>query len=294
MAGYFGMPMNKKGLAIVDGETVYGGVSSKYREFLSWFSGMYQKGLIDTELYTQDSSTWEGKGSRDLYGVSIAYGSNEFSGIAKGPEKSVWDVLPVLNTENGGIWLRDTTGFSVYRTQVVVTDNAEDPELICRWFDNAFSLENGIGISTGPVGTIVTKEDDGYHVIDKSTLSEEDQEKYSWANLWPQAVSKYMPAGFRLVEENPDYDEKDAVEKIYEPNLTESVIEENWINMDSIDTYADISTAIRDYFEQQQAMFVAGEQDINDDATWQAYVDGMYALGLEDWLSIQGIDTIAE
>lgn len=37
--------------------------------------------------------------------------------------------------------------------------------------------------------------------------------------------------------------------------------------MDSIDTYADISTAIKDYFEQQQAMFVAGEQDINDDAT---------------------------
>lgn len=34
MAGYFGMPMNKRGLAIVDGETVYGGVSSKYREFL--------------------------------------------------------------------------------------------------------------------------------------------------------------------------------------------------------------------------------------------------------------------
>ena len=294
MAGYFGMPMNKKGLAIVDGETVYGGVSSKYREFLSWVSGMYQKGLIDTELYTQDSYTWEGKGSRDLYGVSIAYGSNEFSGIARGPEKSVWDVLPVLNTENGGIWLRDTSGFSVYRTQVVVTDNAEDPELICRWFDNAFSLENGIGISTGPVGTIVTKEDDGYHVIDKSTLSEEDQEKYSWANLWPQAVSKYMPAGFRLVEANPDYDEKAAVEKIYEPNMTEGVIEENWIDMGSIDTYADISTAIKDYFEQQQAMFVAGEQDINDDATWQAYVDGMYALGLEDWLSIQGISTIAE
>ena len=103
-----------------------------------------------------------------------------------------------------------------------------------------------------------------------------------------------MPAGFRLVEANPNYDEKDAVEKTYEPNLTEGVIEENWIDMDSIDTYADISTAIKDYFEQQQAMFVAGEQDINDDAAWQAYVDGMYALGLEDWLSIQGIDTIAE
>lgn len=288
------MPMNKKGMAIKDDKTVYGGVSSEYRAFLSWFNKLYEEGLVDTELYTQDSSTWEGKGSRDLYGVSIAYGSSEFSGIAQSPEKSVWDVMPVLNTENGGIWLRDTNGFSVYRTQAVVTDNAQDPELICRWFDNAFSLDNAIGTNQGPVGTIVTKEDDGYHVIDKTTLSEEDQEKYAWNNLWPQAAPHYIPSGFKFIEANPNYDEKAVVEEVYEPNLTSGIIEENWISLDSIDLYADISTAITDYFEQQQALFVAGEQDIDDDATWQAYVDGMYALGLEDWLSIQGVDTIAE
>lgn len=57
------------------------GVSDTYREFLSWFHKLYAEGLVDVELYTQDSSTWEGKGNQDLYGVSIAYGSREFTGI---------------------------------------------------------------------------------------------------------------------------------------------------------------------------------------------------------------------
>ena len=41
-------------------------------------------------------------------------------------------------------------------------------------------------------------------------------------------------------------------------------------------------------------MFITGELDIEDDAAWQAYVDGIKALGLEDWLSMQGVEKIAE
>ncbi|MCI5647833.1 MAG: extracellular solute-binding protein [Fusicatenibacter sp.] len=294
MTGWFGLPMDKNGVGIKDEQVVYAGVSDTYREFLSWFNSLYEKGLIDLELFTQDSSTWEGKGNKDLYGVSIAYGSSEFSGIAQSSEKSEFDVMPVLNTDNGGIWLRDTEGFSVYRTQAVITDNAEHPEIICRWFDNAFALENGIGCNRGPVGVIVNKEDDGYHVIDTSTLSEEDQEKYSWSNLWPQSLPKYLPADFEFVEENPVYDEKAAMEEIYEPNLTKSVVPTFWIDLDKIDTYSDISTAITDYFKQQQAMFVCGELDVDNDSDWQSYVDGLYSLGLEDWLEIRGVETIAE
>jgi putative aldouronate transport system substrate-binding protein len=294
MAGWFGMPMNKYGIALKDEKVVYGGASKAYREFLSWFNSLYNQGLVDTELFTQDSSTWEGKGNKDMYGVSIAYGSSEFSGIVQTAEKSVFDVLPVLNTDKGGIWLRDTNGFSVFRTQAVITDNAKNPEVICRWFDNAFALENGIGCSRGPVGTVVFKEDAGYRAIDATTLPEDQQEKVSWNNLWPQALPKYMPTGFKYIEDNPLYDEKKAMEGIYEPNLTQSVIPSFWVAVDSIDRYSDIATALNDYFNQQQAMFVTGELDVNDDAEWKNYVDGLYSLGLEDWLKIRGIETIAE
>ena len=126
-----------------------------------------------------------------------------------------------------------------------------------------------------------------------STLSEEEQEQYAWGNLWPQALPKYLRR-LEFIEENPNYDEKKAVEETYEPNLTENVIPSFWVEMDKVDQYADTSTAILDYFEQQQAMFVTGELDVDDDAAWQAYVDGIKALGLEDWLAMQGVEKIAE
>ncbi len=294
MTGWFGLPMNKYGIGIQNGEVVYAGASKTYREFLSWFNKLYEQGLIDLEIFTQDSATWEGKGNKDLYGVSIAYGSNEFSGIEATTEKGKYDVLPVLNADKGGIWMRDTNGFSVYRTQAVVTDNAKNPEVICRWFDNAFELENGIGCNRGPVGTVVFKEEDGYHAIDSKTLSEEDQEKYSWSNLWPQSLPKYMPSGFKYVEENPLYDEKKATEAAYEPYLTKEIVPSFWIPTDKIDRYSDIATALNDYFNQQQAMFVSGELDVDDDTQWQAYVDGLYSLGLEDWLEVRSVEKIAE
>ncbi len=294
MAGWFGLPMDKNGVALQNDKVVYGGASKDYRKFLSWFSGLYKQGLVDVELFTQDSSTWEGKGNKDLYGVSIAYGSNEFSGIVQTTEKSELDVLPVLNIDKGGVWLKDTNGFSVFRTQAVITDKAKNPEIICRWFDNAFALENGIGCSRGPVDVVTFKEGDGYRAIDTATLPEEMQEKVSWSNLWPQALPKYLPAGYKFVEDNPLYDEKKAMENIYEPNLTKEVIPTNWIALDDIDRYSDVSTALKDYFNQQQALFVTGELDVNDDAQWKEYVDGLYSLGLEDWAKMRGIETIAE
>lgn len=296
MTGYFGLPMNKFGEAIKDGKLVYGGVSSEYRELLSWFSSLFDQGLVDSEIFTQDSSTWEGKGARDLYGCAIAFGSSEFSGIAATTEKSVFDAMPVLNTDKGGIWLRATPGYNVYRTQAVITNNAKNPELICRWFDNAFELENGIQCTKGVLDVNVFKEGDQYRFIDASLtdLSEEEKEKISWGNLWLQELPKYMPPKFKFLEDNPLYDEKKATEAVYEPNLTKETREPFWIPLDSIDKFSDSETAIIDYFNQQQAMFIFGEMDVDDDAQWEAYVEGMKALGLEDWLEIRGVESIVE
>lgn len=295
MAGWFGLPMNKQGLTVLDdGETAFAATSTTYREFLSWFNKLYEQGLVDTEIFTQDSATWEGKGNQDMYGVSIAYGSSEYAGYVQGVEKSEYDALPVLNADNGGIWLRDTPGNSVYRTQAVITDNAEHPEIIARWFDNAFELENGIGCSIGPVGVVTFKEGDGYRQIDSSTLDEETQEKVSWGNLWPQSLPKYTPIGFKTIQDNPLYDEKKAVEELYEPNLTEGVIESPWIEMDSVEIYSEYASAIQDYFDQQQALFISGEKDVDDDAVWEAYKKGYEGLGLSEYLRIKGIETVVE
>ena len=304
MAGYFGVPMNNVGFTVTeDGETAWAAESDGYRQFLSWFNKLYEKGLIDTEISTQDSATWEGKGNRDLYGCSIAYGSQEFSGLEITEEKGEFDFLPVLNADNGGIWLRDTTGNSVYRTQAVITDNAEHPEIIVRWFDTVFNLENGICISKGPIGVMVRQEGDDpttfaatadgivndYYVVDSSTMSEEDQNKYGWGNLWPQALPKFMPLGFKFKEDHPLYDEKSALQEYYEPYLTKNIINSFWVDLDDVEIYSEYATSIKDYFTQQQALFIAGQQDVDDDAVWQAYCDGFDGLNLDKYLEIRGV-----
>ncbi len=296
MTGYFGMPMTKEALTVVDGETAYAGLSKEYRQCLSWLNKLYEQGLIDTEIFTQDSATWEGKGNRDMYGVSIAYGSSEFSGLEQTTEKPKYDPLPVLNADQGGKWMRATLGNSTYRTQAVITDNAEHPEIIARWFDNAFEFENGIGCTVGPVGVVCFKEGEGdqYRRIDTKTLDSEMQEKISWSNLWPQSLPKYTPIGWKPIEDNPLYDEKKAVENYYEPWLTKDVVESIWVDQDSVEIYSEYKTAIDDYFRQQQALFVSGEQDIDDDAAWQAYKDGYEGLGLSKYLEIRGVTKIIE
>ncbi|MDR2044638.1 MAG: extracellular solute-binding protein [Clostridium sp.] len=294
-AGYFGMPMNNKGLAVVDGETVYGGVSAQYREFLKWFSSLYKDGLVDSEIFTQDSATWAGKGNKDLYGMSGAWGSNEFSGIPQEVTKPKYSPLPVLNVESGGQWLRATMGNSVYRTQAVITDNAKNPEIICRWFDNAFSLENGIGCNRGPVGLVVFEEGGEYRAVDtEKELDEATREKVSWSNLWPQSLPKFLPPDFKFKEDNPLYDEKKAAEAVYEPNLTEVSVDSFWVAQDDVDRYTEVYNAVLDYYKQAQALFISGEQDVNDDAQWEKYVSEIKSLGLEDWARMMGDVPIAQ
>ncbi len=298
MTGYFGLPMDKDGRGILDGKVVYAGISPQYREFLIWFSGLYKEGLIDPEVSTQDTSVWEGKGNRGIIGCSIAYGSGEFSGeqMTTPEERPSYSPLPVLNADNGGIWLRDTTGFSVFNTQAAITDKAEHPEIIARWFDNAFSLENGIGCNMGPVGVVVKKEGDDYvkYQLDDLGLSDEEKEKLGWGNLWMQSMPKYLPKDFEVVEEGKLYDEKKAIQKFYEPNLTEGVIPKVKIAEEDMETYSDYSTLITNYFTGQQAQFIAGELDASDDATWQAYVDGFKAQNLEEYCRILGVEEIVE
>ncbi len=305
MAGYFGVPMSNRGFTVTeDGETAWAGESSGYREFLKWFSRLNDEGLIDSELFTQDNSTWNGKGSRDLFGCSIAYGSG-FRGVDTGGKKGDFTDVPVLNADQGGRWLRYSTGVSTYRTQAVITDNAEHPEVIVRWFDNAFALENGILCGAGPIGVTVRREGEApepgfftttaadipckYYEIGTEGMSDEDQEKYAWQNRWPQSMPKFLPPDFKYARDEEVYDEKGVTNATYEPYLTEVPVKSFWVSQEDVEAYSELATVIRDYYAQQQAMFCTGELDVNDDAVWQAYCDGFDGLNLDKYLEICGI-----
>ena len=48
---------------------------------------------------------------------------------------------------------------------------------------------------------------------------------------------------------------------------------------------SEYATLINDYIKTMDTQFVMGALDINDDAAWQAYLDELNAMGLEDYIA---------
>ncbi len=285
LPGYFGISCDNNGMTMKDGELMFGANTEEFKEGIKYLNKLYSEGLIDPEAFTQDLSQWKAKGGQDLFGSTMMYGSGDFMPYNAG-EIPDWLPLPILKSENcdNPVWFQDSNGTSVLKNQVVITNNAKDVGAIIRFWDTVYDYDNSIQIINGPLDDVVFKEEDGYHKIDMTTRSEEDQEKYSWANLFPQSLPHNIPLGFKLIEEPATYQEKDVQDEAYKDNLT-GTIPPYWMPLDQADTMAEIETAIRDYIEQKTAEWIAGQADI--DAEWDDYCKQLEAFGLEDYVAMR-------
>ena len=286
LAGWFGLSVNDEGFTMEDGKLTFGADRDEYKEGIKFLASLYAEGLIDPEVFTQDSSQWKGKGAQDVYGVSIMYASSDIMPYEAGQEPD-WVPVPVLSSSSDvkQVYLRDTYGNTVLKNQVVVTDNAEHPEVIVRWWDNFFQLENSLQSQRGPLGITLIKEDDGtYTAKDVSQMSQEDQDLYDWGNLFPQSLPKYIPAGFTYNVEVETFDEKAVVDELYEPYLTDA-IPSYWVKAEDATKMSDISTAIKDFITQKQAQWISGQSDI--DAEWETYKDQLQGLGVQDLIDMR-------
>lgn len=294
MMAWFGASCDENGMTMKDGEVEFVANTEEFKEGVKFLNKLYSEGLIDPEAFTQDSSIWESKGGNDQLGATMCYASSDFMPYANGVTPD-WVSLPVLTSENCSDpkWYQDSEGVSTIRTQLVIT-NKTDPEdvgAIVRFWDTVFEPDYSIQIINGPIPEVVQKNDNGeYTKIDVSTLSQEEQDRYTWANLWPQALPKYVPLGFEIKTTPEPYQEKDEVDAKYEGHLT-GVLPSYWIPLDQADEMSEVQTAIQEYIEQTVAQWIAGQADI--DSGWDAYCEQLNNLGLEEYVQMRK-ETAAE
>ncbi len=286
LCGWFGMSVDDEGFTMVGDQLTFGANTEEYKNGIKFLASLYAEGLIDPELFTQDTAQWKAKGGQDLYGCVVMYASSDIMPYDAGT-KPDWEPLPVLSSPECStpVWLRDSYGTDVLKNQVVITDNAEYPQVICRWWDNFLQLDNVLQSQNGPLNITLFKNDDGsYTKIDMSTLSEADQKLYDWGNLWPQALPKYVPAGFKVTEEMETYQEKPVVDNLYQPYLTEA-IPNYWIGVDKASRLADLTTSIKDYITTKKAEWISGQADVDSD--WEAYCKQLEKLGLQELIDLR-------
>ncbi len=289
LAGWFGLPMESDGFTMIDGKLEFGANREEFKQFINYMASLNAEGLLDPELFTQDLATWKGKGNQDLYGVSIAYNSGDFKQI---PPNTVPDFvpLPVLSSPECSEpkWLADTYGINTLKNQVVITDKAKNPEVIVRWWDNLYETDNSFQILNGPEGVTYEKlGEKHYKVFDRAKLTPEEDEKYSWANMWTQSLPKNVLKQDITVELEtpPNYDEKLAVDQAYEPyfvgndgNGNYDIIPSYWVEPEYSSKLSEYQVSITDYINQKMAQWIA---------EWDAYLAQLDKLGLQEYIKIR-------
>jgi putative aldouronate transport system substrate-binding protein len=72
---------------------------------------------------------------------------------------------------------------------------------------------------------------------------------------------------------------------LYAPFLEPVFTPAAWLNTEDAARVADLQTPIVDYVKQKQAEWVSGQADI--DAEWDAYVDQLNRMGLQELLAMK-------
>lgn len=294
LAGWFGMPVDTSGFTMIDGKLEFGANTEEYKEMVKYMASLNKEGLLDPELFTQDLATWKGKGNQELYGVSIAYNSADFKSYLAGEEPD-YRTLPVLSspTCSEPKWLPDTNGVSTLKNQVVITDKAKNPEIIVRWWDNVYDLDNSFQILNGPFGVTCEKIGEGkYKTYDRTTMDKETDEKYSWGNMWCQSLPKNWIPQENVETLSKGYPENDNTDAAYEPyfvgndgNGKYDLIPPYWVESEYSAKLSEYSVSIRDYVNQKTAAWISGQADV--EAEWDEYCAQLDKLGLQDYIKIR-------
>ncbi len=287
LAGWFGIPMTSGGFSLdEEGKLKFVANTEEYKKFVEYMASLNAEGLIDPEYFTQDRPTWRGKGDKNLYGVSVAYWSEDFKKVPLG-EVPDYKPLPVLkgpNVDNPS-WIPESDSIIVRRSQMVITDKAKNPEVIIRWFDNLYEVDNSFQSKYGPFGITTEKiGENHYKLYDRAKLDPEENEKYSFDNIFCQALPRNIPIDIIEEEENPKlYDEKKDTDELYEPYLLPKM-KSYWVTEEYAAKLAEYSKAISDHISKKTAEWVSGQADINKE--WDSYCKQLEKLGLKEYIRI--------
>ena len=136
----YGDPDRGKHICVTDDAKVVCVANSEgFRKGTEWLHGLYEKGLIDSEAFTQEWSTYVAKGKSGRYGVC-------FSNI----------------TPQTGSF---TSGFQ--RGRCVITAVAKNPALVASWLDKMYDPLQSPQNNWGTYG-----EDDEFDIFEMSTNAE--------------------------------------------------------------------------------------------------------------------------
>ena len=278
-----------------NGNVIFNRTSDQYKHYLEFMNKLYEEELIDQEFLTAEYQYLVGQmndGNTAFWGqeahalTADVFEDGELHLDVLAPLTSEYSstqkVLAQLPVSQGGFFL-----------------NAESPYLkeLAQVFDIMYATEE-VAEGTGLLGESFTYGQEGvdYILNDDGTYEQHVPEGYEGSFTdYQYKELVFLNAGLetRLADYvtstpgNGQVRQKGFIKNIfpYACDLSE-VFPANYLKFTEDEQYVITSkyADVKEYVDEMKAKFITGVADIETD--WDAYIDGLYARGLEDVLAV--------
>ena len=270
-----------------DKEVICSATQDGYKEGIEWLHKLYEEGLIDTESFTQEWSTYVAKGKSGRYGVCFSWD------VANIDNLEDWVPLPALTADTRNITPQNgsfTSGFD--RGRCVVTAVAENPALVCAWLDQMYDPFQSLQNNWGTYG-----EDDDFDIFELSKNAEggEMLKHAPLGDASPVEVREAESVGGPLAVLNDYYDvyvtcpddaqyRLDWIKEYYTPDMNLDYVYPNvFMNQEDTKKLSDLQTDIEKLINANKSDWIMNGFTDDD---WNQYLSELDGYGLEEYLQI--------
>lgn len=283
MFGTFGQLDDIYHFIVNDGEVVYTPTTEPYRDAIAWFSSLYQKGLIDKEVFTHDANVYASKiqDPGKIVGVFMGWSRSATAGANK---DDYVPMAPLINPEGEQIW-RTVDANIMSRGAFAITSQAQHPEVLMRWIDQSYDPLTSLEIGQGLLGRALEETEDGmYRQMDppEGMLLDTMIHDYSPGNSGVFAITQPMIDKFEL---NENLQERKELDEFYAPyNVPLDDMYPNvFFTEDEIEEIGVLQTDIDAYVLQKYAQWIV-EGGVEEE--WDSFQEQLDRMNVERYIEL--------
>ena len=263
--------------------------NDEYRACMTYFSDWFKEGLMDQEMFSQDSTQLISKCQQGYVGVSTWWYIEELMG----EHAADYVFLPILTGPDGTSGVTVRTGGATNSGNLSITEACESPANLLKFFDQWYTGESVMQLQYGPIGTYFTDQDE--NGVWNSITEDEAQAKFGKGA--GELKSYYEVAGPKLIlskyyAENFHMEDR-AVERLTDlydywmPQVKSTAVYplDCVFTNDELETIDMYKTDFQDMVAEQEGLWIKNGGPTDEE--WEAYKQNLAdTCGMEELLEI--------
>lgn len=271
-------------MSVKDGKPVYLRTEESYKQGIAAMHEAYKKGLIDPEIFTEDTSMSVAK--RMDKGVSrVGVSSGWTADATFGLHSSEYIALPALKGMDGKQYVfSDPDHYNYGRNEILITNKSKNPAKLLKWLDKLYTDEASIQNFYGSFGIATEKNGDKFKVLPPKDGKSADE--YAWINSLRDFGPKYVSDDINSRVEI-DQTQGDGLKLKMDQDLKQFALPAypNVIySQEELNKLSSIYVSIESYVKQQASKWVV-EGGIEKE--WDSYKETLKNMGLDEFMKIQ-------